>query len=346
MDHLHLTVTLGPRSLNKEFLSQAEAHNVSLLRINMSHTKLDDLGDVIDLIRSYSKLPICLDTEGAQLRCGDIRNGENNSVYLHSGDLVRIHFDSSVGSNGSISLYPPGAAKSLVVGDLLSIDFDAVQLRVEKEEAGYLSAIVVSGGVIGSNKAANLSRPLSLPALTAKDRTALSIAKRAGIACYALSFTNRAEDVEEARKLIPWGSRIISKIETREALRNLDSIILAADEILIDRGDLSREVSIEAIPFLQRMIIGRAQFLRKPCHVATNLLENMIQHSSPTRAEANDVISTLDSGVSGLVLAAETAIGASPLGAVKEVEALVSSYRRWSRGASIQDILNHLEHAS
>ena len=141
------------------------------------------------------------------------------------------------------------------------------------------------------------------------------------------------------RNLIGEKSNLISKIESVKGVLNLDGILNAADQILIDRGDLSREVPIEKIPFLQRRIIARAKSKSIPVFVATNLLESMIDTKNPTRAEVNDVVSTLLMGADGLVLAAETAIGQYPLGVIKMVNALVRQYNRWTPNSSFEDIL-------
>ena len=125
----------------------------------------------------------------------------------------------------------------------------------------------------------------------------------------------------------------------RHGVRNLKGILEQTDEILIDRGDLSRRVPIERIPFLQRRIISIARSMRTPVHVATNLLESMVTTRSPNRAEVNDVVSTLEMGANGLILAAETAIGKHPVEAVKMVRTLIDEHERWTPNTSIDEIL-------
>ena len=132
---------------------------------------------------------------------------------------------------------------------------------------------------------------------------------------------------------------LISKIESIRGVLNLDEILPLVDEILIDRGDLSREVAIEKIPFLQRRIISKARSKDVPVYVATNLLESMTNTHAPTRAEVNDVASTLLMGADGLVLAAETAIGQYPIEAVKMINSLVKQFTRWTPESSVKDII-------
>jgi pyruvate kinase len=144
------------------------------------------------------------------------------------------------------------------------------------------------------------------------------------------------------RSLAGPDARIFAKIECVEGLNQLSGIVDAADEIIIDRGDLSREVPIEKIPFLQRRIISTARARGKPCHVATNLLESMVTSKNPTRAEVNDVISTLLMGATGLVLAGETAIGEYPLQCVKMIKRLLAMYMKWTENTSVQEVLNDM----
>jgi ATP sulfurylase len=183
-----------------------------------------------------------------------------------------------------------------------------------------------------------------LPPLTEDDIAAVKIGLQHGIRHFALSFANCAADVDLLRKHAGPDAQIISKIESKRGVRNLDEILEASDEILIDRGDLSREVPLESIPFLQKAIIRKANVAKTPVHVATNLLESMIVNRKPTRAELNDIINTMLDGANGLVLAAETAIGKHPVGAVDMVLAMIERYRRSLEGYRIEDLLttNHV----
>ena len=160
-----------------------------------------------------------------------------------------------------------------------------------------------------------------------------------GIKNYALSFTNTAKDVLSARDIIGH-SNLISKIESIDGVLNLKEILPLVDQILIDRGDLSRQISIEKIPFIQRSIISYAKNFKTPVYVATNLLESMTNNEGPTRAEANDVASTLLMGASGLVLAAETAIGKYPAESVKTINSIIKEYGRWTPKTSLQEIVS------
>ena len=163
----------------------------------------------------------------------------------------------------------------------------------------------------------------------------MAIGRRLGIMHYCLSFAASGEGVREIRELIPPEAHTISKIESRLGVRNMDSIIEASDAVLVDRGDLSREVALEQVPYYQKAIVRRANRWHAPLYVATNLLESMVIYNRPTIAEMNDIANTLLDGAHGLVLAAETAIGVDPVGAVDMVKrASTRSSGRISAGAS------------
>ena len=179
----------------------------------------------------------------------------------------------------------------------------------------FITTKVISPGILENNKGVHISQNINLPALTSKDKYAISIGKQYGINFFALSFANHPKNVDEIRGLIK-KSFLISKIETKNGVNNLDLICKKSDAILIDRGDLSRFFEIAKIPPIQEKIINLGKKNSTPVYVATNLLETMIHNSEPTRAESNDIFSTLKQGASGLVLAAETAIGSNPISCV------------------------------
>jgi pyruvate kinase len=311
--------TLGPASLNPKALRRLTDLGVDLLRINLSHSPLAELEQTIELIRAHSSVPICLDTQGAQVRTGPFADGR---ITLAAGERVTLVPMPAVGTRDCVPLHPASVAGELRVGDTLTVDFDGVVLQVVSEGENC-QARVLCGGVVGSNKAVTVDCAVTLHALTEVDVEALTIGRRCGLRHVALSFTNRAADVAQARALAGPDAEIISKVETRMALDHLDEILSAADAILIDRGDLSREVPLERIPLVQKDIIARANRAGVPVNVATNLLETMITGTRPTRAEVNDVVNTLLDGADGLVLAAETAIGRNPVGCVSVIRSLI-----------------------
>ncbi len=172
-----------------------------------------------------------------------------------------------------------------------------------------------------------------------KDVCANEIGRRMGVRNFALSFANCADDARRMRDLCGPRARLISKIESRAGLRNLEEILSETDELLIDRGDLSRQIPLEKIPFLQRSIVSAAKYSGTPVFVATNLLETMVHSHIPSRAELNDVVSTLFMGADGAVLAAATAIGEYPVRAVEMIRTLADEVEKWNSGLTVEEIL-------
>jgi len=327
--------TLGPGSLNKETVQTLASKGVNLFRINLSHTAFEDVEGVVSQIQSWTDVPVCLDSEGAQVRNGFMESG---SVVYQTGDLVYIHPRAIVGDRRNISFTPSSVFSQLNEGDEIRVDFDSVAFRITGVESDQLIATVLQGGRVGSNKGAVVSRPLQLDPITPKDKAAFEIGLAMGVKNFALSFTHCASDVQRVREIMG-EMTLISKIESIQGVLNLKEILPLVDQILIDRGDLSREIPIEKIPFIQRSIIAYARMYETPVYVATNLLESMINHGSPTRAEANDVASTLLMGASGLVLAAETAIGQYPVESVEMIAAIIKQFEQWSPDTSFQDLI-------
>ena len=318
-----ILVTLGPSSLNNSVIKTLDDLKVDLLRLNMSHVNISNLEDLIKVIRKVSKIPICIDTEGAQIRSNHFTR---DTAFFKKDSIIKIHRDGRVGDNENISFSPIGVTDRFEVDDIIYIDFNSVSLKIIKKHKDYFDAQVLTEGDVGSNKAANLNRDIELDVFTDKDLQAFEIGVKHNINNYSLSFTNHSNDVVKLRDFVG-DSNIISKIESKKGVKNLVSITKVANQILIDRGDLSREVSIEKIPLVQRKIIQIANHEKIPVFVATNLLESMIKSKTPNRAEVNDVISTLQMGADGLVLAAETAIGKYPVDAVKMIKALIEEFK-------------------
>jgi len=327
--------TLGPASLNRDTIERLQDRQVDLFRINLSHTPLDKLEATIQCMQKYASTPISLDTEGAQVRSGTMAKDVVVDVRQH----VRLVAERVVGTASCLTLTPPSVFESLEPNNLIGLDFDGAVLLVLKVGEGYAETVVLNGGRIGTNKAVGISPACRLPPLTEQDIASIEVGRRYGITNYALSFANCAEDVKMLRDLAGPESHIIAKIESKRGVLNLDAILAEADEILIDRGDLSREVPLENIPLLQKAIIRKANMANKPVHVATNLLESMLVNRKPTRAEVNDIINTLMDGANGLVLAAETAVGSFPLNAVDMVLTLIERFRRSLDGYRITDLL-------
>ncbi|MGH2631117.1 MAG: pyruvate kinase [Actinomycetota bacterium] len=329
---IKILCTLGPSSFRPEVIRGLEQRGVDLFRLNLSHTEVEEVEPLVELIRKHSSTPICLDTEGAQVRCGRMAEG----VELRKGTRVHLTSELIEGTSRSFSLWPSSAFETLTVGNRVSVDFDGALLRVTEAGEGRAEAEVVNGGRVGSNRSVDIDPPPVLPPLTVKDRAAIETGARLGITHYALSFASSSENVDLIRRLAPPGAFIISKIESRLGVRNIEDIATRSDAVLVDRGDLSREIPLEYVPYYQRVIVRQANQASRPVYVATNLLESMVTSRRPTVAEANDIASTLSDGVHGLVLAAETAIGIDPLRSVDVIRRAIKAFQR----SSLADLLD------
>ena len=330
-----ILTTLGPASLNGEIIKKLSDRNVDFFRINMSHTSIEQLKNHIKTIRKFSDTPICIDSEGAQVRTGLM---PNNTIF-NDRQKITLFSGNNSGTSSSMGLWPSIVFAQLRPGMILTVDFDSVLLSILSVKENTAEALVLNGGRVGENKAVTLFPSVSLPALSEKDIKAFRIGLDHDIRDFALSFANSADDVLKVRSIVGKDSNIISKIESKNGVLNLDNILKVTDSILIDRGDLSREIQLENIPFLQKMIIKKGTEHNKNVYVATNLLESMMVNGSPTRAELNDVINTLIDGATGLVLAAETAVGNYPVATVDILRSLISCYTNSLSGYDVEQLL-------
>ena len=314
-----IIVTLGPATNTLDKLLMIKSKKVDFVRINMSHSTIDDLKYYINLAKK-ADIPFIIDTEGSQIRTGNL---SKESISYKENDIIHLYKEAIDGNSNGVSLRPMQILDQLQEGDILYIDFDTLVMRILNTSTineGYVEAIVISSGNLGKNKGVvidpQIERKFILPTLTPKDIEATQIGVEENIKYIAASFMRSGETVKEVREISKGKMQIISKIECKDALENLDDIINESDFLLIDRGDLSKEIPIEKIPFTQKIILNRAKKANKGVYVATNLLESMISNRKPTRAEVHDIINTIVDGAYGLTLAAETAIGKYPLGCI------------------------------
>jgi len=328
MEKIKILSTIGPASIDKETLLRLQANGVDIFRINLSHTKEEDFEGVYKKISSVITKTICIDSEGAQIRTGKMKDGK---VNLENNSVVNLVSADKLGDAKNIPLYPIEPEKLLKLGDILYLDFHNVILQVIKITNKNVEARVLEGGDVGSNKGVNLDRPVDLPAFTKKDLAIFKKGIKHKINCVALSFCSKKQDVENLRKIFPYKIFVVSKIESKKAIANLEEICKASDAVLIDRGDLSRDIHLQKIGLAQKHVLETAKKIGTPVYIATNLLETMIENFQPTRAEVNDITSALMSGASGLVLAAETAIGKHPVESARVVRGIIEEVKEYKK---------------
>jgi pyruvate kinase len=314
-----LVATLGPASMRPAVLRSFAPQGVGLLRLNLSHVPLGDLDETLRTARIHSHLPLCLDTEGAQVRVGLVATG----VALRVGQPVRLVREKALGTERQLSLRPEALFATLEAGTTVAVD-EAV-LRVAVIEEGRATAIVVVGGRVRSNRPVVLDPAPVLPALTEKDRAAVDIAVSAGIDHFALGYAASAGGVGELRAALPPGARVLARIDSRAGVERRAEILAAADTVVVGRSHLAAELPIEQVPFLQKALAREGAEAGTPVWVATGR-SGAATSAASTVAEANDVANLLLDGVSGLVLTGETAVGSDPFGAVERVTRLLAGF--------------------
>ena len=308
--------TVGPGSLNKRFLNFSRK-NINLLRLNMSHVDIKNLPKTINFIRKYTNTPICIDTEGAQIRSKVIKN-----MTYKKNLKLNIFL-----KKGNFKLYPPEVFYNLKKNDILDVGFEGLKIKIVKIAKEQIKCIVIEPGKLENNKGIHVvNRKFKLNFITKKDQEAIELGKKNKIKYFALSFVNSSDDIKKFNKILKTEKKIF-KIETENAMKNIDSILKAGDNFLIDRGDLSKEIQIENIPLAQRLILKKAKKFNKKVYIATNFLESMIYKNFPTRAEVNDIYNAIELGSAGIVLAAETAIGKYPIECVNLIKKIFRIFK-------------------
>jgi pyruvate kinase len=323
-----IIATLGPASSKREQILILAQAGVNVFRLNFSHGSHADHQQRHADIRSVEKelnkpLGILQDLQGPKIRIGVMPQGAR---VIKAGALLRFNADEpSALREGDIPFPHADIAAELSIGHVLLVDDGKLKLRVTAKQDLAFEAEVLVGGMLSDRKGVNLpDTPLSLSSLTRKDREDLAFGLALGVDWIALSFVQRAADVHELRALVGQRAGIMAKIEKPQALRELNEIALAADALMVARGDLGVELPAEDVPTWQRKIIEISRRHGKPVVVATQMLESMISTPTPTRAEASDVANAVYAGADAVMLSAESASGAYPLEAVQTMVRIVA----------------------
>lgn len=323
MKDIQIIATIGPSSLNSHTLKTFKERGVNVIRVNLSHTREEEIENVLKQMKT-SGITVAIDTEGCQIRTGSLGRGQ---ITFFEGDKVKVFNHPVICSKSKLYIRPKEALSFLEVGSLISIDFNSVLLKVTDithlDEEHFVKCVVVTGGVVGNNKAVSIDALSQLPAFSQKDLYAIEIAKKLKVTFFTLSFIKSAQNMKEFRKLYPKATAI-AKIETRKGVENFDEILKNSDGILIDRGDLSREIAQERIPITQKIIIKKCNQAKKPVYVATNVLESMSENLKPMKSEINDVVNTILDGVNGFLLTKESAVGKYPIETVNTLKGLIA----------------------
>lgn len=327
-----ILITLGPTSREPEVVEKLIAAGANGVRMNMSHGTHEEKAEDIARARAAAKklgcsIAILVDLSGPKIRTRRLKDGE--PVQLHSGSVFILTTEDIVGDEKRVATNYPDLPRVVQPGTRLLLDDGSIELAVESTTDTDVICRVVDGGELGERKGINLPGvALPIDSLTEKDIEDLKWAVAQDADYIALSFVRSASDCERAKQLIKEaGGRapLIAKIEKAEAIDRLDEIIAAADGVMVARGDLGVETSVELVPVYQKRIIERAIQAEKLVITATQMMQSMVSNPRPTRAEASDVANAVWDGTDCLMLSNETATGAYPILAVATMARIIES---------------------
>lgn len=336
--NVKIVATLGPASNDYDTIHKLVEAGADVFRINMSHGSHDEhraRHEIIRKVEADTDRPIAIlaDLQGPKLRCGTFASGATD---LEEGQDFRFDLDPTPGENHRVQLPHKEIFEALEEGATLLVNDGKIRLKVKDHGHDFANCEVMVGGTISDRKGVNVPDVvLPLAALSDKDRDDLEFACELGVDWLALSFVQRPEDVEEARRLANGRAAVLSKIEKPAAVKAFEEILEASDGIMVARGDLGVELPVQNVPPIQKRLIQLCRAAAKPVIVATQMLESMIDSPVPTRAEVSDVANAIYDGADAVMLSAESAAGNYPCDAVKtmdDVAAEVESDPSYQRG--------------
>jgi pyruvate kinase len=337
--HAKIVCTLGPATDSPERARALVEAGVDVARLNFSHGSHADHGRRFHEIRQAAEaagrnVAVLADLQGPKIRLG--RFAEGSAVWA-TGERVRITVEDILGDHDRVSTTYKALADDVRPGDKLLVDDGNVALiAVDVENGTDVVCDVTEGGTVSDSK--GLSLPgvsVSVPALSDKDADDLEFALRLGVDYIALSFVRHPDDVKLVHRVMDSvGVRrpVIAKLEKPEAVERLEDIVLAFDGMMVARGDLGVEMPLEEVPMVQKRAIQCCRENAKPVIVATQMLESMITHSRPTRAEASDVANAVLDGADAVMLSGETSVGRYPVQAVATMSRIIRSVEESGSG--------------
>ena len=321
--------TLGPASSTPEVILEMVKRGMDLARVNMSHGSRDDHRASIAVVRAASAeigrpVGIMVDLSGPKIRVGELEA----PVRLEAGQAVVMAPEESATGAEIPTTYAP-LAEEIQPGDQVLLDDGLLELVCAGTEGERTRLEVVRGGLLKPRKGINLPLVnLRAPSLTEKDLSDLDFALEEGVEYIALSFVRGADDVVELKGRVGNRALVVSKIEKVQALRAIEEILAETDAVMVARGDLGVELPFERVPLAQKRIIQLSNFYARPVITATQMLESMIEHTRPTRAEASDVANAILDGTDAVMLSGETAVGNFPLNALEAIVSIGTEIER------------------
>lgn len=346
MRKVKIVCTLGPACGDREVLKLLAQEGMDVARLNFSHGTYEQHAKSLGNIRSIEKelgrpIATMLDTKGPEIRTGSLAN--HGTVILHEGNVFVLTSEPVEGDESRVSISHAKLFEDVKPGMNIFIDDGTITLVVEDIRDHDIVCRVVVGGELGEHKGINVpDANLSVPALTEKDIEDIKWGLEHDMEYIAVSFVRTRDEIISVRRVVEeldGDIKIIAKIETKQAVVNLDDIISVVDGMMVARGDLGVEMPTEEVPLVQKRIIDLCRYHGKPVIVATQMLDSMIRNPRPTRAEASDVANAVLDGADAVMLSGETAKGKYPVLAVRTmkniVERVEKEYRMWQRPATI-----------
>ena len=320
--------TLGPSTDKGDVLRDLIANGMNVARFNFSHGSYEEHGGRLAKLKSLRQelgkpVAALLDTKGPEIRLKEFKNGVE---MLEAGQTFTLTTREVEGTKEICSVTYKDLPQDVQPGGIIMLDDGLIMLRIETVNDTDITCTVLNSGKIKTKKGVNVPGVhLSMPYLSQKDREDIIFGIQNGFDFIAASFVRTAQDVYDIRNLLneyDSNIRIIAKIENREGVNNIDSILAAADAVMVARGDLGVEIDFTELPGIQKNIIERSFSFGKPIVTATQMLDSMMVNPRPTRAEISDVANAIYDGTSAIMLSGETAAGAYPVEALKTMSAI------------------------
>jgi pyruvate kinase len=330
-----IVCTIGPSCNSEEMIRQLMQSGMDVARLNFSHGVHEDHAAVIQRLRKVAielDRTICIlqDLQGPKIRTGRLM--DRIPIALQKGQTVTITSRDVMGTSDVIATTYQDLANDVKPGEHILLSDGRIELVVQQARGGDVICEVLNGGMLGEHQGINLpGTNVRIPSLTPKDEVDLEFGLQHAVDAVAISFVRTAEDVLRARRAITsrgFDVPLVAKLEKPQAIDHLDSILEAANAVMVARGDLGVEVAPEKVPLIQKHVIRRALDFRRPVITATQMLESMTESPRPTRAEASDVANAVFDGTDAVMLSGETAVGKYPREAVEMMARIVTEAER------------------
>ena len=305
-----IIATVGPSVNSKDGIKKLVEAGADVLRLNFSHGTEEDHSNVVKWIRELEKsVAIMQDIQGPKIRTGEAKE----STQFKQSHEIKITNKETISDDNVIYINYKDLFKDLNSGERIFIDDGQIVIRIIKKTKSSMLGQIEIGGELRSNQGVAFpDSKLSVSAITEKDIADLKFGNKLDVDIVAVSFVRDANDIKKVREIVDKNIKIIAKIELKNAVKNLDSIIDEADGVMVARGDLGVQLDLEKVPFIQKQILNEANAKGKITVTATEMLQSMKESHRPTRAEVTDITNAILEGTDCVMLSAETAIGNHP----------------------------------